>query len=489
MRILLLPPDERPVSTRLPQMVGACGGADVVVPPEEVLPSFRQPADHDALADWLGEKAPEFDGVVISLDLIAHGGLVPSRLTGHRLPEVMERLDIVRRLPLRPGVRCLAAMVVTRVPNLDDATEEPEYWARHGRELHALSAVLSDARNGRATEADVNRARARIPDDIVHDWLQRRLRNHGANLGALELASDGSVDVLALTADDTAPRGLPAAERARLEELVGQLRIGERVFQYPGADEVPSVLVARMLGPATPARVAVHAADTDGLGRVAPYEDRPVIDTVRAQVAAAGAEIVDHVDDADLVLAVHPPSGDAGDWALSPPVDVSPVGHTLQLADDVARFVEAGQPVALADCRWPNGGDPGLVSALAERGALDGLAAYAGWNTAGNSIGTAIAHGLVRLGGDDRASTLASERLLVHRLVEDISYQTIIRSELRTLIAHDLGAAEAEMTQRLDQELAGFGELGKRWRVRPGSTRLPWQRAFECDFALERVSP
>ncbi|NED94900.1 DUF4127 family protein [Phytoactinopolyspora alkaliphila] len=495
MRILLLPPDERPVSTTLPRMVGACAGVDVVLPPPHLLPAFRRPAECDALATWLVDEAPAADAVIVSLDLLGHGGLVPSRLTDCPATDVVTRLGALRTLPIRAGTPLYAAMVVTRVPDLDDATEEPDYWSRHGRAIHALSARLSERPASPASGPEGDSAddpvRAGIPADVVGDWLNRRLRNHVANLAALELVSDGTVDLLALTADDTAPLGLPAVERSWLEGWSARLRMAGRVFHYPGADEVPSILVVRLAARGYRPRVAIHAADLPGLARVAPYEDQPILDTVTAQVNVAGGVVVEDNSQADLILAVHTPTGGSGDWALSPPdPETLKAGVAPRLAEDITGMITAGHQVALADCAWPNGGDPTLVAALGAHGALSRLAGYAGWNTAGNSIGSALAQAFSRLadfGTDSAHRAEAHERLLCHRLLEDVGYQAGLRAGIAALAHDQPDAAAAVLERRLAEEISRYGDLSQQWRVRPGSVRLPWRRAFECDFDLERT--
>jgi hypothetical protein len=45
MRIALLPLDDRPVNGRLPAMVAAIAGAELLMPPVELLPRMREPSD------------------------------------------------------------------------------------------------------------------------------------------------------------------------------------------------------------------------------------------------------------------------------------------------------------------------------------------------------------------------------------------------------------------------------------------------------------
>ena len=526
--VLVAPPDERPCHTRDLRALAELAGVALSLPPARALPGFRAPADHEALTAWLAAEGQHVDAAIVSLDLVAHGGLVPSRLGDAPSSGLLQRLDAVRALRrARPDLPVAAAMVIQRFPDVDDATEEPPAWAEHGRRLHALGvawhrahranegrAACPDPNEGRAACPDPNEGRDACPDPdegreacpdpnehgvpraVAHDVLQRRLRAHQANLAALELASEGVVEPLLLTSDDTAPEGLPRLERGWLEGWVQRLGLGERVHQHPGADEVASVLLARaVLGARGLApRVAVRCAQPGGLSRVAPYEDRPVGETAAAQVWAAGARptAVDGAPPPDLALLVHPPAAEGGDWALDPPsaLDERAAAAT---ADAVAAALDAGVPVALADCAHANGADPALVAALARRGLLGGLASFAGWNTAGNSLGSALAAGL--LVGDERAGDVetARERLLVTRLAEDHAYQSRERSRLRARLAA-LGRSDPspdghadlcdDLASTLDAALAELGDpLLARWRVTDAS--IPWGRSFHVQATVE----
>jgi hypothetical protein len=479
--LVLVPLDDRPVTGRLPVMVAAVAGAAVRIPPARLLPEFRRPGDMDGLSAWLRQAAATADAAVVSLEMLAMGGLVPSRIGQESAASTLARWDVLSELDLPVH----ASAVVTRTPNADDASEEPLYFAHSGRAVHAASAALSEGRP--------------LPDGIdtgaLADFLQRRLRNHVLNLSALGLAHRGTVTTLAITSDDTAVAGIGTAEQEWIERWVRWLTLTDRVLMYPGADEVGTVLIARALtslagGPAPTVRV--HA--TGGLDRIPPYENAPIGQSAHTQVLAAGGRPFDAPADepADLELVLHPPSLDGHDHAVNPPTKTDPAAAQAT-ADLVRELLSAGRTVALADCAHPNGADPALVRAL---GVVLGrrwerLAGFAAWNTAGNSIGTAVAHGLAGVAGR-RLGTFdadAHAHLIRHRLLEDWGWMTHARGDVRKQLAldptrHDQlapdSAAKGMATALLQDRLA---ELGPGWAVR--DVRFPWGRTFEIDFIVE----
>jgi hypothetical protein len=499
-RIGLLPLDERPVNLTLPGMVAAIAGARVVTPPRELLPRMRAAGDADGLARWLTEQAHDVDALVLSLDMLGYGGLIASRTSSDSLTDVVRRLATVGEVrAARPQLPISAVTTVMRASRSYSAAEEPAYWSEYGVELHRLGGALHQQFLGEPH--DRSALEAAVPADVRRDFLARRLRNHAADLYALSLASTGVVSPLLVTADDTAPRSAGSLEQLWLDHWADALGLGEHVQSFPGADEVCSVLVARTLVGTLdrPPRIAVRVPEPGGEERVAPYENVPVGVTVRRQLRASGADVLDEADTADdtadAVLVLHAPDPHRGDWCGRRP---TPAPETVEATvAAVMRELERGRVVGLADVRYTNGGDDTLVEALARAGVLGALAAYGGWNTAGNTIGSVAAALVSRIVATKRDThdEFAEQRLLLHRLLEDVAYQAVVRTELA---AHDVYRAHVsmpfddpavaetyrrEVDRRLSDHLRALPG-GAQWRLT--GVRLPWGRTFEVDFSLER---
>ncbi|WP_369200009.1 DUF4127 family protein [Streptomyces sp. PU-14G] len=507
MHIALLPLDERPVNTRLPQLVGALAGAHVHLPPSRDLSRKRRPAATGALTRWLESAvdAPApLDALVVSLDMLGYGGLIASRTTKEPTAAVLERWEVLRHVrEVSPQSAVHAVSLVTRAPNSYNCDEEPDYWSDIGADLHRYGAALHRAYLGEP-EGDhetVDAFRGRLPTAQVADLSARRLRNHTVNLAALSLAADGILDTLLVTADDTAQRSAGSLEQQWLAHWQQTLSAAApRVLMHPGADEVGAVLVARaVLTKLRPEAlpVAVVCGVEHGLQRVAPYENLPIGQGARGHVDAVGGRQVPPAE-AELVVVVHPPDPAGGDWAHRHPRVRDPEDTEVRAtAETVSGHVRDGHAVVVADCAYPNGSDPALVSALARRMPLTALAGYAGWNTAGNTMGSALAHGAVYTAARERgvADTTAHHRLLLHRLVEDCAYMSDIR-----------GAALAQFTDQVRHSTLPDGKVAtvrawiaeqlasaadrfpgfEGWAVEPDSLLLPWDRTFEIDFALLR---
>jgi hypothetical protein len=472
MRIALLPLDERPVNTRLPADVAAIAGARLTLPDAGLLPSMRIPGKAGPLGEWLLDQ--DIDAAVVSVEMLVHGGLIPSRTTGDDTLTVLDRLNVLRGLRRsRPGLPISAVSLVTRASDSYHGDEEPAYWPRFGRELHAYGGLLHRLHLAdlAGAEPPADELTARIPAEVRADFEVRRLRNHVINLETLRLLAEGVVDPLLITADDTAVHSAGSAEQGWLRHWARALGPAGTLLMYPGADEVGAVLVARALAGrhGRPIRVRVVGGDPAGLDVVAPYENLPAGAGARRQILAAGAQVAGEGEDADVVLVLHTPDPSRTDW-----LGTAPGPDPAAVAATVRAVREAGAPVALADVRHTNGGDPDLVAALRAEGLVDGLVAYGGWNTAGNTIGSVVAAAVATVVGT-REGTLdrtAARRLLLHRLTEDHGYQAVVRAG---------GPDATAARERLTPILHGFDPD---WTIE--DVTFPWNRSFEIDFTLTR---
>jgi len=493
----LIPLDERPVNTRYPVQIARIAGADVRIPPAAALSHFREPASFDALSDWLLEQLPALDALIVSIEMLGYGGLIASRISDEPGGAIFKRLDLLGTIrKQRPDLPILGFNVITRISRHNDATEEPLYWAQHGANLFRLSQLMDRWSLGQSVIEEYADLIAEVPAEYVVDFLARRDRNHVVNHVVITMLMRGEIDTLVLSSDDTSQYGLGVKEKRELIALAGRYQLGERLLMYPGADEVGCVLAARLINQAagrTPRFQVVYAVP-GGESIVAAFEDGPVHQTVERQVIAAGAVIVPEDEPFDVRLIVNPPLGPDADWPR--PYTEAERGTRLPpleaAVQQIKRALQEGERVAVADVAHANGTDNLFFDLLCAEIDLSRLAAYAAWNTAGNTIGTVIAQACAALSITDDS---AQQAFLLHRMIEDWAYQANVRDDVRGWLEAQTGQREPSSDQlvetraqietrlqaRLDQ-LPGFAA----WCIAPGSVRLPWRRTFEVDFDLEK---
>lgn len=498
MQIALVPLDERPVNIEIPREVAEIAGAELALPPVTALPVFREPADIALLHAWVQRITTEAatSHLVVCVDTLVFGGIIPARIGQDGIAEAIARLDLLRMLreTARPDLVISAVSLVMRASDSYSAVEEPAYWASHGRELHRHGGALHHALEREVGDREASpRVDAGVPDAVLADFELRRLRNHIVNMATIAFHETGVLDTLAITADDTAPHSAGSVEQVWLRHWQRALPAAGSILNYPGADEVGAVLVARALvRDIRPPAIAIVCGETGGLDRVPNFENVAIRESSERQIDAVGGYTAAEHETPDIALVIHAPDPDRGDYFGGVPrSDPRAVQSTVAA---VERWLTAGIPVALADVRFSNGADPVLVDELASRGLLLKLSSYAGWNTAGNSLGSALAHAVGRwagtLGGtlDERAA----ERALLSRILEDRAYQSGARRQIQEDLMGGsiqpveegmVTAAVSAITAHLQSYLDQITSDPAKWRVT--KMHLPWNRSFEIGFSLE----
>ena len=226
MKICFIPIDNRPVCYNLAKDIASIDkNIELFIPPREFLGDLKKNAGVNEILEWL-ENLPACDAIVLSLDTIAYGGLIPSRRGVNDKGIVENYEDIKQRLehlkPLLKGKKVYAFSSIMRISNNNYNEEEKEYWKEWGKKIFEYS--FSGFNDG-------------IPPEILEDYLKTRRRNFEINKLYLEWQKEGIFDTLIFSKDDCAPKGFNVEEAHELERLGGKTKTG--------ADEIPLTLLAR----------------------------------------------------------------------------------------------------------------------------------------------------------------------------------------------------------------------------------------------------
>jgi len=434
-----------------------------------LLGRFHEPGQVDRLLEWLGEQPEPW---LVSLDMLIFGGLVASRRYDLTLDQALERFSRFEKLA--EGRQVLAFQSILRAAPTQANAAEVEV-AEQLVELGAVS-VLAQSGDARAARR-VAELEGLLSPAVVASYHELRERNYSLNQLAL-LWSMRTGQPLLLGMDDSKTRGWNVLEARELEERIEAE--GANAWVAPGTDESALLLLARWLGPHPVRPVWRGSRQVVGL-----YEDRSLEEVLAAQARAAGIELR---DDAERTLYLWAPeesqqeAGEAGSYVLA-----------ADVVDSLQRELERG-PVALADLRYANGGDPTLMQAVLDAGLAARLTAYAGWNTAGNTLGTALS--ALTVAGVGPAADEERRRFLLERCGDDLLYQGRVRARLRASLGHaglsltddeHIRMCEAlrnEMDPHLQRLAAQLGWPQARW-----SLQLPWRRLFELEMEATGSPP
>ncbi|RSK28871.1 DUF4127 family protein [Bacillus sp. HMF5848] len=509
-KLALLPVDARPVTRELPRDIAAIAGWDVLLPNTNILGFLKTPADHDDIVTWLHEVADEVDGFVLSVDMLAYGGLVASRIASQSLTDITARIELLRDLKRTyPNKPIIAFSSTMRISNNYVNEEEKDYWADYGEDIWAYSYHTHKYEKTGCPESfeKVNAMKEIIPEPILEDYLTTRERNFKLNESLFDLVETGVIDTLVFPQDDTAEYGLNIREQEQLVQMTAERKLWSNVFIYPGADEVASVMTARMIyeliGATKPTFFPVYSGEKGAL-LTAMYEDRPIVESVKGQIFAFGSHTVDTSTDADMLLAVNVPGKRQGDLALQKYINEvdTPDRNVGEWLARIKHYMTKGKQVAVADVAYSNGADPAMLPRLLQETDIEKLAGFAAWNTAGNTIGTVVAQAamvhlvenlqtdysythLVEAGvaqhvkGDNKH---AKYRNILLRLLDDYVYQTIVRQHVRAITSDTDPQLLEKVREAFLKEAATLRDATN-WIE---DIYLPWARTFEIGITLRK---
>lgn len=462
----LIPLDNRPCTQRYPRRIAAMADLPLEIPPFEALGDLLHPACIPDLRAWLRTKP--WTALFVSLETLAFGGLIPSRQSNDPLPLALERLSVLRELKReRPDLTIYAFGTTMRLSRHAALEEEKPYWAEYGEAFSRLSFHLDRFRQLRQpSDREAYRAAsAEIPRFIRSDYLRTRRRNFLLLREMIAWAHEGVFEALHITQDDTAAYGLNVAEQRALRRSAQGLPF---VRFYPGADEVATTLLARFLNRENGPTFCPVYSHPGGEASPGMYDGCSIGEAIERHLWAANASLAPE-EEADFLLFANVPAHKQGDLCLGilegiEPRDLDPFVRRLRSS------IQAGKRCVLADLAYANGADPSLMAKL-ERADFDSLVTFSAWNTAGNSLGTALAAASATLHSGDEEARI---RFSLERVAEDYLYMTTLRASLRS--EGDLDKAKLERS------------LNRAWEERFGPERFrasyPWERFFEADIEL-----
>jgi hypothetical protein len=445
---------------------------------------FTRPAWFPYIDEWLAEAAAKSRYLILSLDMLCYGGLIASRSAGGR--DAVSRLDIIPRLKaLNPQLRIFAFSIIMRssITTIDEKS-----WAYWGliNEYSRLKG-LGDPR--------YRELESRIPGELLAAYLEARERNHLVNRGAVDLLNGNVIDCLTLLQEDSSPGGIQQIEQKALVERVSA-EAADRLFIHNGADEGAMLLLARILNREKAPHIRWEFLNPQGAGMTAAYEDRPLVQNLESQIRASG--MARDTGDSPLRLLIlspktekqfdsHAQYGEAEDYT----------GEELdEMVSKIEGPLDAGKTVGLLDAAYANGGHAAFMQKVRERNLLGFLKfrgifprriirAYAGWNTASNSLGTVLCQLSARLYAERRGLPPGRNSIFtLERYLDDCLYQSVVRPRIEARLREEglnvlnLGGAKAQAERRIFRELKALS---------PNldfSFSLPWPRTFEGDIEI-----
>ena len=238
----LLPLDSRPVCTQLPQELAHLAGAELILPPTELMDNYRQPAKKDELANWLTEQAKlKLNNYHASTDMLISGGLIASRQKFTLLSEHKKQYALLEELQrLAPNSSFSYFSLVPRLLVSDELI--PDRWYKFHLQRYSQLYHVATVFNDYPSTIELMDYGAKIPPEILTKYKRLFFHNYVFNRRLLEKSSPNTTIVIGQ--DDGAPWGFPTMTFEHLENYVVGHNANNALMTY-GADEIASMLIAR----------------------------------------------------------------------------------------------------------------------------------------------------------------------------------------------------------------------------------------------------
>ena len=501
-KILYLPLYERPCNYDFPFKIFNKSDFQVERLQKSNFGFKKTPADIDMICEWLLEKSIDAYGLVISIDMLVYGGLVQGRIHDFSLDNLKKRLDILKQIKRNnPKIIIYAFQLIMRCPSYSSSDAEPDYYEDFGKEIYRFGYLKHKIAMNLASPDEINEfSNICIPKVYISDFIKRREINREINLASLDLVSSEVIDFLVIPQDDSSEYGFTSIDQEIIIQEISNMDLMTKVYLYPGADEVGMILIARMnnffLGK-RPKFYIKYPSITSG--QIIPnIEDRYLDSTVKYQIIASYGLVATSLDDADAVLLVNAPA----DLMLSS-LSNNKEGRGMIANRNIVEAIEfveyawkhMRKPIVIADVTYGNGSTIEIYNYIKLKNMIFDLAGYAGWNTASNSIGSAIAQGVSYL---NYGKTLEHMNFLILRYIEDIAYGGYIRQYIRDNVLknypncsiYDIKPNKAELTIIILHELNKFitermSDIKQNWLLK--EVWLPWNRLYEVGIKIECI--
>lgn len=501
--ILLLPLDSRPVCSTMVQKLGALAGLNVILPPKSYLDNYQTPSDRQKLFPWLQKNQLLCDYSIISADNLLHGGLLAARMNTATPSEEDELLKQLRQLPITRQQAIFS--VIPRLLVSDQLL--PDRWYQYQLMRYSQLADMVRITDSFALTQELRRTEAKIPPKVLEKYRSRYQQSDRFNLGLLKLATDDRR--ITFGQDDASPIGLPHASAVKLQSSIAAQKLQQQAQLTYGADEIASLLLTRYYLEQSnwQPKVYLHYASPKAEGADMPYMAVCVGAALRNQLQLLGATEVTTPAAADLICYIN-----CGNDDYRP---------SAKQAQEIQQLLNQGYKVALIDSSANFEAEELLLpQLLAHNVQINRLAAYAAWNTFGNSSGTALAQGLLFCGrlrqlqaagaDTERLAALYAANLnfTAERILEDYYYQKLVHPPLRqTLEAFGINPVELNSEDKTATEQYIQGKLslqaykllhdnlgrtpfyqqnGQSYYLRDLSVgvKLPWARIFEVELQV-----
>lgn len=505
--------DDRPCTYNFPFQLGKIYGAEIIIPPKEKMGNLKKIADKEWLSDWIKDNSNDLDGIVISSDTLAYGGLIPSRRNYDSFETISNNLKVIIDIKKKnPDLSVYVCSTILRISNSNENQEEKEYWKEYGEMIHKYSYLVDKSYllnegdydqynielilNINSQKNEIEELKNKIPKNILKDYIEGRLRNFKINKLLIKWLKEGFIDYLSICADDSSQYGFNVIEKKIFNRIVdSNPKIKGKINIYPGADEAISSLVVGLINRKNnfkPVFYPVYSKYSKGNDLITMYEGIPLKNTLLNQINVVNGQIANDKSMADIILYIYTSENIQEDQYLKSAYNQEITDVPEKIKDEFINYLNDNnddKPKVLLDLAYANGADNSFLNKIINNLDIKSLISFSSWNTTGNSIGTALSHSsLAYLGKMNKTfSEKEHYKFLFERFFDDWIYQGLSRLKYVSRNGYNLSLEQIEDLKKLYQtDLFYYIQTNNNFKnIEIRKIESPWDRPFEVFIDIE----
>ncbi len=485
-KILFIPLDERPCNRLFPnQIIEYTNGFTLFEPPLNILGNKKMPSDFKLLKAFILNNVSAADALIISIDQLLYGGIVPSRVHHLSTSELYSRLSLINEIKkTKPNIIIYAFALIMRCPTYSSSDEEPDYYETYGKEINQIGSLIHK-------NMDYSHLLIDELKEYLSDYMDRRKTNLLMVKETISLLSKGVIDYLIIPQDDSQVSGFTAMDKEVIFKETSKFN-SNQIGIYPGADEVGLTLISRIINKlnCSSKRIYIDPLYSESLSLIPSYENMPLYSTIENQIKASLNIITNSYDDADIVLFINY-NKDRQDEAYTQG-DITNKDIVLSQLERIKKAKKDGKTVGLVDKYYVNGGNLKYMDMLYKTIGFSYIDSYASWNTSSNSLGTVISFATILSYSNNPQNR---NKFFAQRIYDDLIYQGYVRNYISSNILDNLGLTifdlkgkEEYITKIAKEKIEEYAKthfpiLYSDYKIE--RIELPWRRMFEVDIEVE----
>ena len=498
-KILLVPLDSRPPCGQLVADNGRTAGIEIILPPSETMDFYTLPGDTSKMRKWLYDEIKNCDEAIISIDQLLYGGLIASRNKTIKDEDITALAEYLKKLhEENPNIKIHAFSILPRMnpPDFVEKYQDRKKLMEWSRLVHKYDDnPLSE------TAEKIQVLEREIPSEQIKAYIEIYNRNLRLNCLLANLVADGTLEDLSFGQDDGEVYSLPNLKLKEFMHYLHKNQIAkDKLAIVHGADEVALSILTNIISRSNSFKVYVDYSSEKAAMKVMPYMAICNQDTAHERLNFHHDIIVSTPEEADYILFISA-------------TDEETMDRRRYNAEKLLDYQQRGKPVALVDLSKSFIAQEALLPILLkENFPVNSLIAYAGWNTASNSIGTAVSQAEIYLtalnqGLEQDRVVYSNLNNLNNRICEDYyylkdvidlvninlkkkGYSNVYDLDLEHNYKWAVDMMEAAMNQRLVQYKTSDAFTKSFWLQNTEyavtdmqiSSYFPWPRTFEINL-------